>query len=443
MSQPQNAEERKLPPAADGNPQTDAVPQKEPDGATAPAKAEPLTAGNASPKAPAEGESATKSEKEIPPKKPVDGKKRAKKILLSLVIALVVLLLLNLIPFEQLANKAIEEIPEETEPVVTYPEENFAVPDYEEDVSKDEIYQKYNRLMTFSRDGESFAVTAETAEGHGPVCLLFQNYMESLMAGDTEACNSLFTDEYLEEKGKFSFAPQKVYDMKVEVVRSEVLTDGDANGEYKGYTVTYCQVSYKLRQNNGTLRKDFYREGDSLPQIFEVLEKDGVAQINQIRNIRTGSDPQPQSKGGSIVMYVVWIVAIVLAVLIEAQTAAITAIWFVPGAVVSLILALCNVSWQIQVLVFVLLSLVLLLFGLLVVRKRIKKKGYTPTNADRIIGMEGMVTEEIDTIAATGEVKVDGKRWTARSADGSVIAEGEIVTVLRIEGVKVIVEKKK
>lgn len=375
------------------------------------------------------------------PQKP-DGKKRAKTILLSLVIALVVLLLLNLIPFEQLTKQTIEDLPEETEPVVTYPDENFYVPDYEEDVTKDEIYQQYNRLLTFARDGESFSVTTETAEGHGPVCLLFQKYMESLMAGDTETCNSLFTKEYLEKKGKFNFAPQKVYDMKVEIVRSEVLTNGDAKGEYKGYTVSYCQVSYKLRQNNGTLRKDFYREGDTLPQIFEVLEKDGVAQINQIRSIRSGTDTPTQTKGGSIVMYVVWIVAIVLAVILEAQSAALTAIWFVPGAVASLILALCDVSWQIQVLVFVLLSLVLVLFGTLFVRKRIKKKGYTPTNADRTIGMEGMVTETIDAIAATGEVKVDGKRWTARSEDGSVIAEGEIVRILRIEGVKVIVEKK-
>lgn len=379
---------------------------------------------------------------EAPPKEKPDGKKRAKKILLSLVLALVVLLLLNLIPFEQLSKQTIEDLPEQTEPVVTYPAENFHTPDYDEDVTQDEIYQKYNRLLTFSRDGESFSVTADTAEGHGPVCLLFQNYMESLMAGDSDACNALFTKEYLEKKGKFDFAPQKVYDMKVEIVRSQVLTDGDAKGEYKGYTVSYCEVSYKLRQNNGTLRRDFYREGDTLPQIFEVLEKDGVAQINQIRAIRSGTETPTQTKGGQIVMYVVWIVAIVLAVLVEAQSAALTAIWFIPGAVVSLILALCNVSWQIQVLVFVLLSLVLLLFGMLFVRKRLKKKPHIPTNADRIIGMEGRVTEEIDAIAATGEVKVDGKRWTARSEDGSVIADGTIVRILRIEGVKVIVEKK-
>ena len=141
-------------------------------------------------------------------------------------------------------------------------------------------------------------------------------------------------------------------------------------------------------------------------------------------------------------MYVTWIAVIVLAIIFEAQTAAITAIWFVPAGVVSLILALCDVTWQIQVLVFALLSLVLLLFGLLVVKKRVTKKAHTPTNADRIIGMDGMVTEEIDATASTGEVKADGKRWTARTEDGSVITAGTVVTILRIEGVKVFVAKK-
>ena len=149
------------------------------------------TPPNAPPTPPAEGG-------EDAPKKP-DSKKRAKTILISLVVALGVLLLLNLIPFEQLAKLAVEDLPEETEPVITYPAENFYTPDYDEDVSQDEIYQKYNRLLTFSRDGESFSVTPETAEGQGPVCMLFQAYMESLMAGDTDACNALFTKEYLEK----------------------------------------------------------------------------------------------------------------------------------------------------------------------------------------------------------------------------------------------------
>lgn len=373
--------------------------------------------------------------------KKAHGKSRAKKLLLGMLVALAVLLLLNLIPFDQLTTSAVNDLPEETEPVVTYGDAFFAIPDYDEDVTQDEIYMKYNRLLTFTRDGESFAVTAETADGHGAVCLLFQKYMEALMAGDSDACNALFTDEYLEENGTLRFAPQKVYDMKVSVVRSQVLTDGDANGEYKGYTVTYCEVAYKLRQNNGTLRRDFYREGDTRSQIFEVLEKDDVAKINEISSIRSAAPQVSESKGESILMYVIWIAVIALAIIIEASTAALTAVWFLPGALVALILALCDLSVTVQVVVFAVLSLASLAVGITLFRKRLRKK-FVPTNADRLIGMEGVVSERIDNLAAMGEVKADGKRWSARSEDGSVIEEGEIVTVLRIEGVKLIVEKK-
>jgi membrane protein implicated in regulation of membrane protease activity len=63
-----------------------------------------------------------------------------------------------------------------------------------------------------------------------------------------------------------------------------------------------------------------------------------------------------------------------------------------------------------------------------------------PTNADMMIGKEALVTEDIDNVEATGAVSVGGKVWTARSADGGRIKSGAVVSVLRIEGVKLIVE---
>ena len=66
----------------------------------------------------------------------------------------------------------------------------------------------------------------------------------------------------------------------------------------------------------------------------------------------------------------------------------------------------------------------------------------TPTNSDRVIGMVGVVTEEIDNIRETGAVKVDGKVWTARSKDNVVISTGEIVDIHEISGVKVIVSRR-
>ena len=63
------------------------------------------------------------------------------------------------------------------------------------------------------------------------------------------------------------------------------------------------------------------------------------------------------------------------------------------------------------------------------------------TNADRVIGMRAIVTEKIDPIAESGEVKVDGKRWSARMTDGGCADVDDIVTVVRIEGVKLYCER--
>ena len=369
-----------------------------------------------------------------------NNKKKAKRLLIFLGIALVVLLLLNLIPFDKLTELALNQIPEETEPAVTYADEFFVPPDYNEDVLQDEIYTKFNLDMTFTREGESFGITEANADDYGAVCQMFYNYFETLKAGDADACNALFTDEYFTENDRFNFAPQKVYDMTVSVVRSEFLLNGDAKGNYKGYTVSYCEVAYKIYQNNGTLRRDFYEDNVTLPLIFEVLEKNDEASINQIMAIRN-SQPQ-ESKGGPIIMYVIWIAIIALAIFLEANTASLTAIWFIPAALVSLIMALCNATWQAQSVTFAILALIFVLIGTTVIRKRVVKKKHVPTNTDRIIGGEGLVTEVINNSIPTGEVKTDGKRWSARSADGSIIEEGATVTILRIEGVKLIVEKK-
>mgnify|MGYP001073083542 FL=1 len=65
-----------------------------------------------------------------------------------------------------------------------------------------------------------------------------------------------------------------------------------------------------------------------------------------------------------------------------------------------------------------------------------------PTNADRLVGMEGRVTETINNDYPTGAVYIDGKTWTARSVDGAVIPKGEMVEIERMEGIKLIVRAK-
>lgn len=370
-----------------------------------------------------------------PVKTKASSKKSAVTFLIVLGILMVVLLLLSLIPFDKLNDK-VTEVTEA--PAVTLSPIFFETPDYDEDPTADSDYMELDRNLHFTaQTGETFTIAGDAAE-HGEVCKLFESFRTAVIAGDCDAYNSLFTEEYIEKKGAAEFAPQKLYNMQVTVLSSEYLADGDSKGRYQGATVTYCRVAYCIKDNNGTFRADFYRDGDSIAQIFEVLDYKDTVKISQISTPKQTTQNQTEEKEGLPIMFFVWIALIVLAVVAEAMTTSLVAIWFVPGALISMILALADVNIYAQVITYVVSALVLLIVFKLILKKRGKKKGYTPTNSDRIVGEKGVVTETIDNVAATGEVKIDGKRWTARSDSGDPIPEGTRVKILRIEGVKLI-----
>ena len=103
-----------------------------------------------------------------------------------------------------------------------------------------------------------------------------------------------------------------------------------------------------------------------------------------------------------------------------------------------MIVSFFNVSVQIQIIVFVFSSAGLLALTRPLVKKKIIVRN-SITNSDSNIGKVGIVTAKIDNFHAQGLVQLGGQSWSARSADQSVISEGEYVTVVRIEGVKLIV----
>ena len=141
-------------------------------------------------------------------------------------------------------------------------------------------------------------------------------------------------------------------------------------------------------------------------------------------------------------MVYIWLFVIVAAIVLEAATVDLVSIWFVPSACIAMILALCDVQIWIQLVVFFVVFLLLMLFLKPVFKKNMGLK-IVPTNADTVIGMQAVVTETIDNLQAKGQVKVRGQIWTARSSEENKTYEaGEIVTVLAIEGVKLICENK-
>lgn len=139
-------------------------------------------------------------------------------------------------------------------------------------------------------------------------------------------------------------------------------------------------------------------------------------------------------------MPIVWLILVVVFGLAEASTVGLTSIWFAAGSVAALLVSLvCRNLW-VQAGVFVGVSLVTLLLVRPVAAKHFRPKDHTPTNADSLIGREGVVTEAIDNLAGSGQVKIAGQIWTARSDSGEVIPAGSTVTAVRIEGVRLFVQ---
>lgn len=135
----------------------------------------------------------------------------------------------------------------------------------------------------------------------------------------------------------------------------------------------------------------------------------------------------------------VWLLLLVILVAGEAITVGLTFIWFAVGAMGGLLTAVLGGEIWLQVVVFLLLSAV----TLILVRPAAAKlltPGISPTNADRVLSQIALVTEEINNIAETGQVKLFGQVWTARSENGDVIPTQSRVRILRIEGVKVFVK---
>lgn len=138
----------------------------------------------------------------------------------------------------------------------------------------------------------------------------------------------------------------------------------------------------------------------------------------------------------------IWLAVIVLAAVLEGVTAQMVSIWFVVGGIGALIASLFHAPVSVQLALFSLLTAVTLAATRPLV-KRIMNFKKTDTNAGRYIGQTGSVTVEINNTLETGQVNVLGSVWTARSADGTVIAVGKQVRVQAIEGVKLMVTLQK
>lgn len=136
---------------------------------------------------------------------------------------------------------------------------------------------------------------------------------------------------------------------------------------------------------------------------------------------------------------IIWLVVAVILFILESVTVQLVCIWFAVGALVAMLAAAFGASTGVQLLLFLATSIAVLLMWRPFLKKRFTPKR-TATNADAVVGQDGLVIEEIDNTLQTGRISANGLDWTARSADGSIIKERKKVKVIQIDGVKLIVE---
>ena len=123
----------------------------------------------------------------------------------------------------------------------------------------------------------------------------------------------------------------------------------------------------------------------------------------------------------------IWLGILAVLLVIEAITAGLTTIWFAGGALIAAIASYVGAGVMAQILLFLCISLVLLIFTRPVAMKYFNKETIQ-TNANSLIGKKAVVIQDIDNLAQTGQVRINDIEWTARTADDSQkIGKGAVV----------------
>ena len=139
----------------------------------------------------------------------------------------------------------------------------------------------------------------------------------------------------------------------------------------------------------------------------------------------------------------IWLGLVAVLLLAEAMTVGLTTIWFAGGALVAAIASFFQVNLVIQVLLFLVISLVLLIFTR-PWATRFMNSNREKTNVDSLIGESAVILEKVDNLKETGKAQVRGMEWTVRTEkDEETVEKGEVVTIVKVQGVKLIVKRRK
>ena len=137
-------------------------------------------------------------------------------------------------------------------------------------------------------------------------------------------------------------------------------------------------------------------------------------------------------------MWQIWLIIAGVALIVEIMTVGFLVFWLAIGALIAMVVSFFIDSILVQTAVFVVSSAILIFATKPFVKKFANTKN-VKTNAFSIIGKEGLVIKEIDSIYEKGQVKVSGETWTAIGKDDEKIPVVTKIKVTEIDGVKAIV----
>lgn len=135
----------------------------------------------------------------------------------------------------------------------------------------------------------------------------------------------------------------------------------------------------------------------------------------------------------------IWLVALIVFISVEIATLGLASIWFAGGSLVAFIASFFGANLIVQVILFLVVSIVLLVLTRPIAAKYFNKNR-AKTNVDAIVGKNAVVIKDIDNLKGEGEINLAGQIWTARAIDDKVIEENTQVKIVSIEGVKAMVK---
>ncbi|MDE5865948.1 MAG: NfeD family protein [Lachnospiraceae bacterium] len=145
----------------------------------------------------------------------------------------------------------------------------------------------------------------------------------------------------------------------------------------------------------------------------------------------------------SVNMTVFWLAVLVILVVIELFTMGLTTIWFAGGALVAALISIPGLPVSLQIFAFLAVSAVLLYFTRPVAVKYFNRDRVR-TNIESMVGRQAIVISEINNLEGVGQVNTGGMEWSARSSYNNVVLPvGAVVTILGVDGVKLIVEERR